>query len=45
VQRIYICPNGKVLHTTGKVHEGKTLRYLASKVRLRCLYPQDAVLS
>ncbi len=28
---VYICPNGKVLHTTGKVHEGKTLRYLASK--------------
>jgi hypothetical protein len=28
---LYICPNGKVLHTTGKVHEGKTLRYLASK--------------
>ena len=28
---IYICPNGKVLHSTGKVHEGKTLRYLASK--------------
>ena len=22
---LYICPNGKVLHTTGKVHEGKTL--------------------
>src|ERR1700688_1732976 len=28
---VYICPNGKVLHTTGKVHERKTLRYLASK--------------
>jgi hypothetical protein len=28
---VYICPNGKALHTTGKVHEGKTLRYLASK--------------
>jgi len=28
---VYICPNSKVLHTTGKVHEGKTLRYLASK--------------
>jgi len=28
---LYICPNGKVRHTTGKVHEGKTLRYLASK--------------
>jgi len=28
---VYICPNGKVLHTTGKVHEGNTLRYRASK--------------
>jgi transposase len=28
---VYICPNGKVLHTSGTVHEGKTLRYLASK--------------
>jgi transposase len=28
---VYICPNGKVLHTTGKVHEGKTLHYRASK--------------
>ena len=40
---LYICPNGKVLHTTGKVHEGKTLRYLASKydcdvctLKMRC---------
>jgi hypothetical protein len=22
---VYICPNGKVLHTTGKVHEGYKL--------------------
>ena len=28
---VYICPNGKVLHTTGTVHEGTTLRYRASK--------------
>jgi transposase len=28
---VYICPNGKVLHTTGTVHEGNTLRYRASK--------------
>ncbi len=27
---VYICPNGKVLHTTGKVHEGYKLRYRAS---------------
>ena len=28
---VYICPNGKVLHTTGTVQEGTTLRYRASK--------------
>ena len=28
---VYICPNGKVLHTTGTVHDGHTLRYRASK--------------
>jgi IS5 family transposase len=40
---VYICPNGKVLHTSGTVHEGKTLRYLASKydcdacaLKMRC---------
>src|SRR5262249_18081591 len=27
---VYICPNNKVLHTTGKVHEGYMLRYRAS---------------
>jgi hypothetical protein len=29
--KVYICPNGKVLHTTGKVHDGNMLRYRASK--------------
>jgi len=28
---LYICPRGKILKTTGRVHDGKTLRYLASK--------------
>lgn len=28
---VYICPNNKVLHTTGTVHDGKMLRYRASK--------------
>jgi transposase len=28
---VYICPNGRVLHTTGTVHDGSTLRYRASK--------------
>jgi transposase len=29
---IYICPNNKVLHTSGTVHEGRTLLYRASKL-------------
>jgi len=40
---VYICPNNKVLHTTGKVHEGYMLRYRASKfdcdvcaLKMRC---------
>jgi hypothetical protein len=28
---VYVCPNGKVLYTTGTVHEATTLRYRASK--------------
>ena len=28
---VYICPNNKVLHTTGTVHDGTMLRYRASK--------------
>jgi transposase len=28
---VYICPNNKVLHTSGPVHEGYKLRYRASK--------------
>lgn len=28
---VYICPGGKMLHTTGKVHDGMTLRFRASK--------------
>ena len=30
-RNIYICPKGKLLHTTGTVIDGSTLRYLASK--------------
>jgi transposase len=40
---IYICPNNKVLHTTGRVHDGNMLRYRASKfdcdaceLKMRC---------
>jgi transposase len=29
---VYICPNHKVLHTTGTVHDGNMLRYRASKL-------------
>jgi transposase len=29
---VYICPNNKVLHTSGTVHEGHTLLYRASKL-------------
>jgi transposase len=28
---IYICPNNKVLHTTGTIHDGTTLRFRARK--------------
>ena len=28
---VYVCPNGKTLKTTGKVHDGKTLLYRSSK--------------
>src|SRR6202163_66840 len=28
---VYICPNGKLLQTTGTVHDGRTLLYRASK--------------
>jgi hypothetical protein len=42
---VYICPNGKVLHTTGTVQEGTTLRYRASKFDCEVLCTQDAVLS
>jgi transposase len=28
---VYVCPNNKVLHSTGTLHEGRMLRYRASK--------------
>jgi hypothetical protein len=31
-RNIYVCPNGKLLHTTGTIFEGSTLRYRASKL-------------
>ena len=42
-RNVYICPGGKLLHTTGTVIDGSTLRYRASKsdcdicaLKLRC---------
>lgn len=29
---VYVCPNGKLLHTTGTIYEGTSLRYRASKL-------------
>ena len=29
---VYVCPGGKILKTTGKVHDGNTLHYRASKL-------------
>jgi hypothetical protein len=28
---VYLCPNGKVLTTTGKAHDGRILKYMARK--------------
>jgi transposase len=40
---LYVCPNGKVLRTSGTIHDGKTLLYRASKrdcdvcpLKMRC---------
>ncbi len=30
-RNLYICPNGKILKTTGRVHRGRTIYYRASK--------------
>ena len=30
-RNVYVCPRGKILKTTGKVHDGRTLLYRASK--------------
>jgi hypothetical protein len=44
----YICPNGKLLRTTGTVHEGRTILYRASKhdcdacpIRAKCCTTTD----
>src|SRR6185503_9846738 len=43
-RNVYICPGGKLLHTTGTVIDGHTLRYRASKrdamvARSKCSAP------
>src|SRR5205807_8034518 len=46
---VYICPNGKLLRTSGTVHDGRTLLYRASKrdcdvcpLRAKCCTTADA---
>jgi hypothetical protein len=46
---VYICPNGKLLRTSGTVHDGRTLLYRASKrdcdvspIRATCCTTADA---
>jgi transposase len=46
---VYICPNNKVLHTSGTVHDGRTLLYRASKLdcdvcalKMRCCPKEPA---
>ena len=46
---VYVCPNGKLLRTSGTVHEGRTLLYRASKrdchvcpIRAKCCTSLDA---
>ena len=29
-RNVYVCPQGKLLHTTGRIHDGETLLYRAS---------------
>jgi transposase len=31
-RNVYVCPNGKLLHTTGTIYDGNTLRYRSSKL-------------
>src|SRR5499425_1888963 len=46
---VYICPNGKLLRSSGTVHDGRTLLYRASKrdcdvcpIRAKCCTTADA---
>jgi transposase len=48
-RRVYICPNGKLLRTSGTVHDGRTLLYRASKhdcdkcpIRAKCCTTDQA---
>ena len=44
-RNVYICPKGKLLHTTGTVIDGGTLRYQVPQSATRCVRAQNAVLS
>ena len=48
-RKVYICPNGKLLRTSGTVHDGRTLLYRASKrdcdvcsIRAKCCTTAEA---
>jgi hypothetical protein len=43
-RQVYICLNGKLLRTSGTVHDGRTLLYRASKAGLRCVPDPSEVL-
>ncbi len=42
---VYICPNDKVLQTTGRVQDGNMLRYRASEFDCDACPNEDAMLS
>jgi transposase len=43
-RNVYVCPQGKLLHTTGRIHDGRTLLYRARPPRLWPLPAQGTVL-
>ena len=43
-RNVYVCPQGKLLHTTGRIHDGRTLSLSCQDFRLRPLPAQGTVL-
>jgi hypothetical protein len=37
---VYVCPNGRLLRTSGTVHDGRVRNYLVTTSRLPCLHTQ-----